>query len=80
MPVEEFKTRREREKQEAQDQMVDMLQKTITRVEKGEISAVALATVTISGQPAHDWKGWNGASLGHAISRLFHVYYRRQTE
>lgn len=61
-------------------EMEKMLHETLRRVERGELSGVAIATVSVSGQPGYDWKGWNASTLGHAISRLFHVFYRQHTE
>lgn len=79
MSVEKFKTHRDIDRERKKQDMLVLLQKTMDRVEADEITGMALATASISGNPDVRWIGWNAATLGNAIASLFHRYFKAQS-
>lgn len=79
MSIQKFKTHTAIEREKKQAEMVLLLQKTLERAERGELSGLAVSTCGINGAVTNEWRGWNGHGLGHAISCLFHRYFRAQT-
>lgn len=78
MTIKKFKTHRDQDRDNKKKEMLALLRKTIERIENEEVTGIALASATITGNPEVRWVGWNAATLGNAIASLFHRYFKAQ--
>ena len=74
--IEPFKTKGQIARERTQAEMIELLEETLERARRGELSGVAIAIAVAENQrPESKWRGWSAAALGNAIACMAQRYF-----
>lgn len=78
--IEPFRTKGQIARESTQAEIVELLEVTLERARRGELSGVALAIAVAENQRAEaEWRGWSAAALGNAVACMAQRYFYAQT-
>lgn len=76
-----YKSQRQKEREQVEDNMIADLERLITRIRKGEVIGLAIAHVDAASRAHTDWKGnCSAPALGHAIGCLSHRFFQQNAK